>query len=104
LYILLCGYPPFYGNSDPEILESVKKGKLEFDGPEWKSVSESGKDLIRKMVNKPEARLYAEEVLKHPWMTQESKNDASIDFNRFKRFVNSNKLQVAVLEYIVSQV
>jgi len=40
LYILLCGYPPFYGNSDPEILESVKKGKLEFDGPEWKNISE----------------------------------------------------------------
>jgi len=92
---LLCGYPPFYGNSDPEILESVKKGKLEFDGPEWKSISESAKDLIRKMVTKPEARYYAEEVLKHPWMTNEVKQldeKIGIDFSKFKRFVNSNKL------------
>jgi hypothetical protein len=26
LYILLCGYPPFYGSSEVEILKKVKKG------------------------------------------------------------------------------
>ena len=31
LYILICGAPPFYGGNDLMILESVKKGKLEFD-------------------------------------------------------------------------
>ena len=35
LYIMLCGYPPFYGNTDKEILDSVKKGVFDFDGPEW---------------------------------------------------------------------
>ena len=37
LYILLCGYPPFYGNTNPEILEEVKKGNLDFSGPEWEN-------------------------------------------------------------------
>jgi calcium-dependent protein kinase len=32
LYIILCGYPPFYGNNDNEILENVKKGIYDFNG------------------------------------------------------------------------
>ena len=36
LYILLSGYPPFYGNSDEEIMMRVLKGKFDF---KWKSFS-----------------------------------------------------------------
>ena len=32
LYITLCGYPPFYGKNDNEILENVKKGIYDFNG------------------------------------------------------------------------
>ncbi len=46
LYILLCGYPPFYGNTDSEIMQAVKKGKYDFDGSEWSGVSKEAKDLI----------------------------------------------------------
>ena len=31
LYILISGAPPFYGPTNQAILESVKKGKYEFD-------------------------------------------------------------------------
>jgi calcium-dependent protein kinase len=30
LYILLCGYPPFFGTSEIEILKKVKKGIYNF--------------------------------------------------------------------------
>jgi len=32
LYILLCGYPPFIGKTEKEIMKKVGEGKFEFDG------------------------------------------------------------------------
>jgi serine/threonine protein kinase len=46
-YILLCGYPPFYGDSDNEIFESVRVGRYEFPSPEWDDISEDAKDFIK---------------------------------------------------------
>jgi len=59
LYILLCGYPPFYGDDDQEILQMVAKAKFDFDGEEWDEISKEAKDLIKKLICKPEKRLTA---------------------------------------------
>lgn len=37
MYILLCGYPPFNGDDDEEIIENVKQAELIFYGK--KSIS-----------------------------------------------------------------
>ncbi|OEH80530.1 calmodulin-like domain protein kinase isoform 2 [Cyclospora cayetanensis] len=50
LYILLCGYPPFGGQTDQEILKRVERGKFSFEMPDWGHVSEEAKDLVRKML------------------------------------------------------
>lgn len=68
LYILLCGYPPFYGDDNAEILAMVQKGEFDFDGEEWDEVSADARDLIKKLITKPERRLTAEEALKHRWV------------------------------------
>ena len=68
LYILLCGYPPFYGDNNQEILEMVRVGQFEFDGEEWDTVSNEAKDLIKKLIVRPERRMTAAEALEHPWM------------------------------------
>lgn len=68
LYILLCGYPPFYGDDNQEILSMVQKGVFDFDGEEWDNVSSDAKDLIKKLITKPERRLTANEALQHRWI------------------------------------
>jgi calcium-dependent protein kinase len=106
LYILLCGYPPFYGNSDREILEAVKKGTFDFEGEEWDVVSSDAKDLISKMLTKPEKRLTAGQVLEHSWFQTDQKRNAThakINLNHLRNFVSSSKLQKAVLTCMASQ-
>ena len=73
LYTLLCGYPPFCGDDDNEILKEVMKGKYDFDGEEWDDISRDAKDLIKKLICKPEKRLSAQEALDHAWIRKYNK-------------------------------
>lgn len=41
----------------------VVKGKFDFEGDEWNEVSKEAKDLIKKLICKPEKRLSADEAL-----------------------------------------
>jgi calcium-dependent protein kinase len=67
LYVLLCGYPPFSGDTDTEILQAVHSGKYDMDGEEWENISKEAKDLIKKLIAKPEKRFTAQEALEHKW-------------------------------------
>ena len=108
LYILLCGYPPFNGNDDDEIFESIKKRKFVFPEAEWANISKEAKDLINKMLSDPLTRLTAEQVLVHPWLVNQlNKNtkakEIKLNFNTFKTYSGANKLSRAVLTYIASR-
>jgi len=50
LYILLCGYPPFFSRNETEIMEKVKIGKYDFKKQEWRYVSDDAKRLINNML------------------------------------------------------
>jgi serine/threonine protein kinase len=68
MYVLLCSYPPFDGDTDKEILRSVCRGKYAFPSPEWDDVSTEAKNLIRKLLSKnPRRRPTATESLKDEW-------------------------------------
>ena len=89
LYILFCGYPPFYGDNNKQILEEVKKGKLDFSSIEWSDKSKIAIDIIRKMVINHENRLFPDQVLKHEWMTNESSK--KISSNKIKKLYSNMK-------------
>ena len=51
MYLLLCGEPPFQGETEDEIFKKVKKGKISFSHPEFKNVSDNCKNLIKKLLH-----------------------------------------------------
>lgn len=68
-YILLCGYPPFYEESETRLFSKIMKAQYEFDSPFWDDISESAKDFIRNMMQKnPNMRYSTEQALRHPWI------------------------------------
>jgi calcium-dependent protein kinase len=50
LYILLSGYPPFFGSTDNIIINKVKSRDFDYDSEEWENVTPLCKDLIDKML------------------------------------------------------
>jgi len=65
LYVLLSGVPPFWAETQQGIFDAVLKGHIDFDSDPWPKVSESAKNLIRKMLCPcPSDRLKAHEVLR----------------------------------------
>ncbi|KAG9445242.1 hypothetical protein H6P81_016582 [Aristolochia fimbriata] len=69
IYILLSGVPPFWGETEHMIFDNVLKGDLDFSQDPWPSISESAKDLVRRMlVRDPTKRLTAHQVLCHDWV------------------------------------
>lgn len=64
LYMLLSGGYPFLGNGRAELFKKVQKGKFHFEHPPFSKVSDSCKDLIRKMLCvDPKKRLTATQCL-----------------------------------------
>ena len=68
-YILLCGYPPFNGQSDQDIFESIKRGHFEFPAQAWSGKSDLAKDFVRCLLRRdPRKRFTAKEASMHPWI------------------------------------
>ncbi|XP_036372423.1 serine/threonine-protein kinase DCLK2-like isoform X7 [Megalops cyprinoides] len=79
-YILLCGFPPFRSenNLQEDLFDQILVGRLEFPSPYWDNITDSAKELIGQMLQvNVEARYTAEEVLCHPWVT----DDAAMENN-----------------------
>ncbi|XP_022743898.1 calcium-dependent protein kinase 5-like [Durio zibethinus] len=71
LYILLSGVPPFIAETTQAQFEATLKGHIDFESEPWPQISDSAKDLIRKMLClRPSERLTAGAVLNHPWICQ----------------------------------
>ena len=96
MYILLCGEPPFQGNSEEEIFKKIKKCEYSFKPKEFNDVSNNCKDLIRKLLEpKKRKRIKASEALRHPFFTEFFNPSKAMtenkDLNVLKQLINYKK-------------
>ena len=96
MYILLSGEAPFQGNSEEEIFKKIKKCQYSFKPKEFNDVSDSCKDLIRKLMEpKKRKRIKASEALRHPFFTTFFNPNKAMtenkDLNILKNLINFKK-------------
>ncbi|KAK4371731.1 hypothetical protein RND71_007115 [Anisodus tanguticus] len=95
----------FKPETEQGIFEQVLRGELDFVSEPWPSISESAKDLVRKMlVRDPKKRLTAHEVLCHPWVcvggvAPDKPLDSAV-LSRLNQFSAMNKLKKIAVRVI----
>jgi len=71
IYILLCGYPPFYADNAPALFKKIMEVKYDFEDPAWDNVSQEAKDLISHLLVKdPSKRYTAKQCAATAWVRQ----------------------------------
>ena len=106
MYILLGGIPPFYGDTEEEIFDKIKKCEYDFSPPPFKKVSKNCKDLIRRLLEpKKQYRIKAAEALRHPFFTESFDPNSAMTENKdlsvIKKFINPVKYQSKFHEAVV---
>ncbi|GER40675.1 calcium-dependent protein kinase, partial [Striga asiatica] len=105
LYILLCGVPPFWAETEEGIAQAIVHGEIDFQRDPWPRISEDAKDLVRGMLQQnPYTRLTVEEVLQSQWIQRADKvPDISLGegvITRIKQFSLMNKFKKRVLSVV----
>jgi len=93
-YLILCGFPPFYGDSLPEVFEQIMKAEYDFPEPYWNDISKEAKDFIgRLLVVDPKKRYNSTQALEHVWI---KKGGADVKLNmkaELTKYNSTRKLQ-----------
>ncbi|XP_056611785.1 peripheral plasma membrane protein CASK isoform X7 [Triplophysa dalaica] len=106
LFILLSGCLPFYGTKE-RLFESVIKGRYKMNPRQWGHISESAKDLVRRMLMlDPAERITVYEALNHPWLKERDRYAYKIHLletvEQLRKFNARRKLKGAVLAAVSS--
>ncbi|XP_026874230.1 calcium/calmodulin-dependent serine protein kinase b isoform X9 [Electrophorus electricus] len=106
LFILLSGCLPFYGTKE-RLFEGIIKGRYKMTPRQWSHISESAKDLVRRMLMlDPAERITVYEALNHPWLKERDRYAYKIHLpetvEQLRKFNARRKLKGAVLAAVSS--
>jgi calcium-dependent protein kinase len=109
MYVVLCGYPPFYGDTDADVLAKVRLGQFNFNQADWKNVSQDAKNLITMLLKMNQKDRYtAEQALNHAWVKLKAPKAMDVNIgdgmvSKLQGFKEQNKLKKAALHVIANQ-
>ncbi|KAE8702537.1 Calcium-dependent protein kinase 1 [Hibiscus syriacus] len=94
--------------TEQEIFNEVLNGELDFSSDPWPNISESAKELVRRMLDRDtKRRITAHEVLRHPWVQVDGvapdKPLDSVVLSRLKQFSAMDKLKKMALRVIAQR-
>jgi serine/threonine protein kinase len=96
LYILLCGFPPFYEEDQDKLFRQIIKGNYDFPSPYWDNISKEAIDMVRCcLTTDPDKRIAPAQALLHPWMTAENAKLDVIDIetHNLRKYLRKNKFK-----------
>ncbi|KAH9258685.1 hypothetical protein BASA81_003187 [Batrachochytrium salamandrivorans] len=98
MFILLCGYPPFYHKNQAQLFRLIREAKFEFESPYWDNISGTAKDLIKRCLTVDHTkRITMSQVLQHEWITgKASDKDIANVLGELKRFNARRKLRAGI--------
>lgn len=104
LYILLCGFPPFFAEDDEELYDSIIDGDYKFLKPWWDEISDEAKDLVSHLLcTDPEVRYTPKQVFEHPWMKGHAP-DKALDMaqEELRKFNAKRRWKSAILTVVAT--
>jgi len=91
LYILLCGYPPFYDESAAGLYAQIRSGGYVFQSPYWDHISMEAKNLIDNLLTvQPAKRIRPACLQDHAWFTKMESSSKVIQFG--KQYITKMKM------------
>ncbi|KAG1368809.1 calcium-dependent protein kinase 10 [Cocos nucifera] len=105
LYILLCGVPPFWAETEQGVAQAILRGVIDFQREPWPQISDSARSLVGQMLEPdPKRRLTAQQVLEHPWL-QNAKKAPNVPLGdivraRLKQFSVMNRFKKKAMRVI----
>lgn len=91
LYILLCGFPPFYEDNRDKLFRKIMKGDYSFPSPHWDYISTDAIDLVQQLLTvDPIRRPSIDQALSHKWMQADVAkiDDHDIFTEKLKKYVD----------------
>ena len=110
-YLMLCGDPPFTGESNNEIFKKIMKGELKFNSYKWKNISDDAKNFVKLCLNKNAAqRPSASEALDNQWFKvvankiHNLKNIPEFILENIKNFDIEDKFKQMIIKYMINNI
>jgi calcium/calmodulin-dependent protein kinase I len=92
LYVLLCGFCPFFDECTPALFASITSGNYSFPSPYWDDISDDAKDLVRNLlVVDPTKRYTPDQALAHRWLVNNQSDSVNPNVTENMKKLKDNR-------------